>query len=135
MSDHVHEFDARQLKNGRDWKLTADYLYKAEIDGQAWECPIPKGFEFSTSVPRIFWRIEPPAGPALHASLLHDHLYVVRSAQIDGRKARVDRETADRAYFVMLRHDGMGWFKARLLWSAVRAGGWKAWGDHKTFTA
>jgi len=72
------------------------------------------------SVPRICWRIAPPAEPDTCApALIHDALY---------RTALLPRAECDRLFRELLLANGENKAKAWLLWSGVRVGGWCSYG-------
>lgn len=72
------------------------------------------------SIPRALWPIigDPFAAELLPAALTHDGLY---AAQL------LDRAQADAILLELLQRYGVGRIKARIIWAAVRAGGWVAW--------
>lgn len=105
--------NAAFVEFSEDWFFT--------MDGKAiW---IPKDYYFNgASIPRVFWAIigspfEPDywAGSAAHDFIYLTHIY--------------DRSTADEILFQLLRRAGVGLWRARTIWAAVRAGGWVAWGN------
>ena len=76
------------------------------------------------SDPRLFWTVtglHPFAMPFLRAALPHDFVYAAELAP----RAQCDDW--------MLRWAQMGetnWYQRNTAWSAVRAGGWRVWGEH-----
>lgn len=82
---------------------------------------VPAGFvtDFA-SIPRLFWRLEPPLGRAGKAAVIHDWLY--------SNKLRT-REEADKIFRQAMGDLGVPVIKRRLMWAAVRAGGGRGWGS------
>lgn len=71
------------------------------------------------SIPRLLWRVcgHPLQAPRVYAALAHDWLY--RNAWRLG----VTRKEADEIYRALLRHFGVGAFKAGVEYYALRACG------------
>ena len=66
-----------------------------------------------------------PTGPWLEAAIIHDYLYVAWEA-IDGYEpTKRDRKFADKMLLKGCEAANVGWIKRRIIWAAVRAGGWK----------
>ena len=115
------------LRNGREWELIEDYTYERG--------PIlimvSRGFVYDgASIPRVFWRfIGPPAaGKYAHASLLHDWLYVhQRWLCGDGELVKITRKEADDLMLVVMKEDGVSWWRRNAIHRAVRLGGGRAW--------
>jgi len=80
---------------------------------------VPAGFETDfASVPRLFWRIIPPWGRYSSAAVVHDYLYATAS---------VTRYEADRIFLDLMKRLGVPFWKRRLMYRAVRLGGWASW--------
>lgn len=81
---------------------------------------VPAGFvtDFA-SIPRMFWRLEPPLGRAGKAAVVHDFLY---------REKLRTREEADTIFRQAMGELGVPMWKRRLMWAAVRVGGAGGWG-------
>lgn len=57
----------------RPYVVTRDYRYDSLLVG--WTITVPAGYETDfASVPRAFWRILPPHGPYVPATVIHDWL-------------------------------------------------------------
>jgi len=97
----------------------AYYDYAYWWDGRAFLAP--KGFRFAASIPRFFWRVQPPTGPEIiRASLCHDHQY-----QCPGLSERLSRQEADMMFRVFAREDGAAVVDG--LWWAVSRFGARHW--------
>lgn len=102
-------------------KITEDVVY----DNGRVTVSVPKGYitDFA-SIPSLFkvivnnddWRVVRPA-------ISHDYMY--ETHQVVG--GFISRKQADDLFYEMLRVEGMGWFKAKLMWAGVRIGGFIAW--------
>lgn len=88
---------------------------------------IPAGFQYDgASIPKAFWGLigEPDDTKFLEAALVHDYMY--------GK--RMNRKLADGAFLNYLRKEGVWGFKAKLMWAAVRVGGFSFYaGDTSVF--
>lgn len=76
------------------------------------------------SIPRIFWNIIPPDGPAVIGYVVHDWLYA---------KQFCTRAQADACLLRLMKQFGVGWTARTTVYVALRAAGWAAWNnDAKT---
>lgn len=82
---------------------------------------VPEGFVTNlASSPRIAWRIVPPWGSGNRAYVLHDWEYTIQ---------RMSRLEADKLLLEAQYACDVATWKANLVYSAVRVGGFKAWND------
>ncbi len=108
--------DAEFLPDGYHWRL----LKPVYLDDARLGCiKVPSLFVTDLgSIPRIFWNILPPIGPASEAFVIHDYLYATQTCS---------RASADgvllRAMKVMRTH----WVARWAIYLGVRVGGWYAW--------
>jgi len=87
---------------------------------------IESGFDTDyASVPRIFWSIYPPDGDYTPAAFVHDALYFYGTAGV-GRPV-ITRAQADAALLEGMVALGIPWLTRRVIYRAVRLGGWVAW--------
>ena len=110
------------LRNGREWEVVDDYTYERG----SLRITVRKDFVFDgASIPRIFWSLigAPQAGKHAHASLLHDWIYVEKAS--DG--IIFTRKQADDLMLVMMKEDGVAWWRRNAIHRGVRLGGGKAW--------
>jgi hypothetical protein len=90
---------------------------------------VEKGFDTDgASVPRAFWAIYPADGGYLPGALVHDMLYWHQAACEGG--IPITRAQSDTVFLEAMTALGIPWARRRLLYSAVRAFGWKAWADN-----
>jgi hypothetical protein len=129
------------LKRFRDWPILVEY-----IDGRRVRLArdigyriaggrlagllstVRAGFVFDwASVPRIFWRIFPPAGDGHNlygvAALWHD--WACAHRELGG--AVCTRAEADALFLEIMLYVGVHPWIARLMYAAVRVGGWPLW--------
>lgn len=84
---------------------------------------VPSGFCTDlASIPRMFWSILPPHGLYSKAAIVHDYLYVTGHAS---------RLVADAVFYEAMRALGVGWFRANIMFMAVRIGGRKPWNKRR----
>lgn len=92
---------------------------------------IPAGFRWNgASIPKVAWSIigSPFTGRYQRAALLHDFLYEFQGWPPAGCGPRVhSRKAVDVLFYRMMREDGVGWWRAKIMYSAVRVGGGRAW--------
>ena len=107
--------DVRALPDGENWQLLREVQY---VTGWGLVITIPATFvtDFA-SVPRILWRIAPPAtGKHIRAALVHDWLY--RTPGVN-----VTRAQADGIFLAIMEMDGVAWATRQALYMGVRVGG------------
>ncbi len=87
---------------------------------------IEAGFDTDyASVPRIFWSIYPPDGTYTEAAVIHDALYFYQTAGLN--RPAIKRGEADAVFLEAMTALGVPWLRRRIIYAAVRAGGWVAW--------
>ena len=91
---------------------------------------VPIGYQTDLlSIPRILWSILSPSGSGCWASLPHDILYSSEYSLPD--QSRKDASAmADRILYDAAMDSGASRFRAGILYSGVRAGGWTTFKDH-----
>lgn len=89
---------------------------------------IGKGFDTDfASVPRFLWGFVSPFGRDEVAFVVHDYLYKYKEYQKGIKIKKVTRRFADQQmYKLQLSHD-VSWWRAFLMYSAVRMFGWYWW--------
>lgn len=108
---------------------TQGRAYFELLEEVVWRTPIlevrvPVGFKTDfASVPRLFWRIVPPAGPHGAAAVVHDFLYV--------RQGQWTRGGVDKLFYKCLESLGVPPWKRKLMYIGVRLGGWIGWNRNK----
>jgi hypothetical protein len=84
---------------------------------------IPAGTQSDgASTPRIFWRFLPPFGPYWLPALLHDFLY---------QKGLFPQPKCDRIFREAMLSNKVNGFKAWVIFTGVRIGGWVAYGNYR----
>jgi len=86
---------------------------------------VPDGFCWDgASIPRVLWRLygHPLTNKYQAAAVVHDWLYKIKGEYDWGYS--MTRKEVDQLFYHMLRADGVGFIKARMLYRGVRAGGW-----------
>ncbi|MDQ3515271.1 MAG: DUF1353 domain-containing protein [Gemmatimonadota bacterium] len=103
--------DIRDLGNGKDYRL----LEKLQFATGAIAVTVPAGFvtDFA-SVPRMLWRLFPPAGVYNRAAVVHDFLY---------RTGLTSRAVADALFLDAMIEIGVPWLVRWLMYIGVRIGG------------
>lgn len=118
--DEIVLRDAGMRGDSRTFRLARYFRY---ISSRG-TITVPCGFlTDGASVPRVFWGIFDPWGPYFPAALIHDWLY---SRSSTGR-VTCDRATADAVFLEAMERIGVGWAKRRIIYRAVRLGGWASW--------
>lgn len=84
---------------------------------------VPAGFvtDFA-SIPRPLWWRYPKSGKWNKAAVLHDYLYATNG---------VTRAQADALFREALKVCDVNWWTRHVFYTAVRAGGWKAWAAYR----
>lgn len=87
----------------------------------------PKGFvtNFASIPDFLKWYVSNDDWRVVRPSIVHDWIY--SEHQVAG--GFISRSQADDLFYEMLRVEGMGWLKAKLMWAGVRIGGFIAWDD------
>lgn len=119
--------DLRNLANGHKdhWVTLAPFAYRDVLDEMLYI--VPAGFSNdSASVPRMFWPAIDPCNDVAYAATVHDWLYATRGF-VRPYLPLVSRAKADALFYRALRANGVGFFQAQAMWSAVRIGGGSAW--------
>ncbi len=101
--------------------LTAPLIY-LDSKGRRWEAP--RGLRFDgASIPRILWSFVggPYEGDYRRGALMHD------AGCADQSRPRAE---VDWMFYDAMRCDGVGFWKAKLIYTAVRRFGWIAWNEH-----
>jgi len=110
------------------WHLEQTYKHQ---DG-ATLITVPQGFRFDlASVPRIIWWLVSPFELSIVAPLVHDFLYLHKgdppAGAIDPPR-RYTRKASDQLFKRIMKKEGVGWWRWRIAYAAVRAFGGASWG-------
>jgi len=87
------------------------------LNGLRVEVPVGFATDWAT-VPRIFWRVIPPWGKYLRASVVHDFLY---------RSGLLPKAEADMFFYLLMLSDGARPWRALLLYRGVKWFGGGVW--------
>ena len=110
------------LSDGKRQELFQDYSY--DINGYI--ITVSKGFITDlASVPRSFWPIFPPFGVYTPAAVIHDFLY--SEYNVTG----INRTLSDKIFLFIMRELGVGFFKSKTMYRAVRLFGEASWKNKK----
>jgi hypothetical protein len=110
------------------WELTEDFLYR----GYGVELLIPKGFQTDlSSIPRFFWREIAPFELSITAPVVHDYLYRHggRYVSLSGQMCTMTRAEVDALFLHIMLDEGVGVFRRRAAYWAVRWFGGGSWND------
>ncbi len=111
----------------RTWRLEQAYSYQ---DGDT-QITVPAAFAFDlASVPRPFWWLIGPFDLSIAAPLVHDFLYHYRGDPPQGSivPAKVyTRKKADLLFRVIMKEEGVWWWRRAAAYRAVRWFGGAAW--------
>lgn len=104
-----------------NWKTGEEVCYENDLV----EICVPKGFrtDLASIPPALRWFVSNDDRKIIRPAICHDWLY----QQQHVKNRFFSREEADLLFYEMLRVEGMHWFKARMMYYAVRLGGWMAW--------
>lgn len=107
---------ARDMTKRHHWTLTKPLVWD---DGET-HITVPEGFEFDfASVPWFLQWWLPKVGMRYdRASCLHDYLYETQPCT---------RLEADTLFYKAMLSDRVPKARARIMYRAVRAGGWRYW--------
>lgn len=115
-------------------RVLESFVYRVRETGE--EIRVPVGFETDwASIPWGLWNFEPPFGRSAKAAVVHDFLYATKGTGVWGPNRYIERAEpytraeADDIFRQAMGVLGVPLIKRRLMWSAVRLGGWKGWGD------
>jgi len=112
----LNDLSVTKLKDGR-WEVNADFKYESDIIEGIICVPAGEITNFA-SVPRLPLAYLLTGNTAHKAAVIHDYLYRVKT---------IKRKLADKVLKEAMQTSGIWWWRRWLMYSAVRAGGWKAW--------
>lgn len=108
--------EAEFLPGGFRWRL----LKRIELfDSRLGYIAVPAKFVTDLgSIPRLFWNILPPIGPASLGFVVHDYLYATQTCS---------RADADGVLLRAMKATKTSHIARWLIYAGVRLGGWYAW--------
>lgn len=99
----------------RSVRLTKPFIVRAGVK----EITVPIGFVTNfASTPRMVWPIMPPWGEYMEAAAVHDYCYAI---------GMCTRKKSDAVFLHLMKRLGVAFWKRRIMWRAVRLGGWYRW--------
>jgi len=116
---HLYIMDTeRENKDGRAlWALTDIFGYETTWGEAIW---VPTGFIMDfASIPRTFWRFEPPTGRARRAAVIHDWLYASKLKE---------KKIADKIFLEAMEVCGVPEAKRQIMYQAVKLFGGRGYG-------
>lgn len=121
--------------DGRQWLVTETFTLHLENPAGEY-VEVAAGFvtDFA-SVPRVFWRLFPPTGQYGKAAVIHDRLYVAPVVRTLAATRVIARTEADSIFLDAMSALGVSWATRRVLYAAVRIGGWAPWGRYRRVAA
>lgn len=109
--------------NHDEWELVEPldyYCYRYETI-----IVVPAGFVMDlASIPRLLTPIFPVHGKYTRAAAIHDWLYAQRGFV---KNRYFTRKECDIIFEDAMAELGVSWIKRKLMYAAVRLGGWLAW--------
>lgn len=114
----LNDLELRATDPG-EWVLLSPLRWS----GEEWNIIVPDGFITDlASIPKVFRGVFDQNGASRRSAVLHDWLYC---SQICSRR------TADYLFLCAMKADGVGFVTRRLMYTAVRAGGWRYYGQRE----
>ncbi len=126
------EYPKVQQTGPNKWKLSETIRVYSEF--LETNIAVMRGFctDFA-SVPRMFWSVIPPFGKYSTAAVVHDRLY--KNNCIAHKKIYGDmwltRKECDKVFEELLIKSTCKKWKRKVMYRAVRLGGWNAWRKHR----
>lgn len=122
--------------DGNRWETARDLEYHVGAKGSEERIRVPKGYKTDlASVPWPATLFIPKSGDYNPAAVIHDYLYgkrgkvIVYDSQGQAYAMLYSRKDCDDIFLEAMVALKVNPFKARIIYSAVRTFGWKAWND------
>jgi len=152
MSSFTGEIILKKI-GSRIWEVYTPFEYHIGSEDSNDIITIPKGMSTDfASVPRLLWAILPPDGQYTAATIVHDFLYFMNGIKIAiqsgsrmiyikekypfllGYKIKDfkfrKRSECDRIFLEAMQVLEVPWWKRKVMYAAVRAGGWIPWNNY-----
>ena len=111
--------------DGELYLVAEDYEVYVECKNYKGNIIVPAGFRTDlASVPKALWILIPNSGKHTFAAVVHDYLYVNNKKSINGI-FDFSRSDCDEIFYNKMRYYQVEKMKAKTMWLAVRAFGWK----------
>lgn len=111
MAEFLSDLDVRVVHGG--YKLLAPLTYWSDLLDDYVVVPVGFITDFA-SIPRIGRILITGHGKDRQGAVVHDYLYSIA----------FDRKMADSVFLEALEASGVAWIKRRIMYRAVRTGGW-----------
>ena len=131
MSSFTEPLCVQQI-DGKYWDTTRPFwFYEDEPDGPG--VYVQMGFRTDfASIPRIAWPvIGHPAGEYAQAAVTHDKTYSENAGEQGPDYTPRTRKHCDQIFLKGRVVLGVPWWRRTIMYSSVRAMGWRAWGDRR----
>jgi len=112
----LNNLDTRDMRNG-DSMVLAQFRYREPNTSGVIDVPIGFITDFA-SIPRLLRPIITGNDNTKMPAVIHDYLY---------RKGIGGRKDADKIFLMAMGENGVPWWKRRMAYTGVRAGGWVSW--------
>jgi hypothetical protein len=115
----ISEPELKPKANGHKFILLEDWTVILNRESLV----IPKGFWTDLASTGIL----SPLNASMLPAILHDYLYYAQ--ELNGRK--ITRAKADKIFEVAMKTCGVGFVQRKIMYMAVRVGGWVGWDKYK----
>jgi hypothetical protein len=117
------------LPDGKRWRVNEPgFTYGVGTEESETRIHVPGSWITDmASVPQAFHSYIGPWGKHGMAAVLHDWLY--KDGRVRGKP--ITRKEADVIFLEAMKVSGVRASKRRLIYRAVRLGGWRAWNKHR----
>jgi len=119
--------------DGKFWLLLEQFEYRVGSEDSDEVITVPVGFKTDfASIPGVAWSIiGHPTGRYGKAAVIHDWLYSENAGEQGDDYEPRTRRRCDQIFLEGMVVLGVPWWRRTLMYSAVRVGGWTAWGDRR----
>lgn len=118
--------------DGKRWRVVEGFTYRlVQPDGVQY-VEIGKGFitDFASMPLNVIFRS--PGGKWDKPAVVHDCVYKTGYVSVDGGPNKpVTRGEADAIFKEAMGVAGVNWLSKQIIYAGVRAGGWRAWAQHR----
>ena len=106
------------------WTVPSGWVY--EKNGT--NCYIPPNYSTDlSSIPRYLWWLIAPFELSLEAPLVHDWIYGGGLIHTEQGYTFLTRADADALFYKIMTEEGVPWWRRKLAYAGVRAGGGRHW--------
>lgn len=119
--------------DGKRWKVAQGFTYRlCQPDGVQF-VRIPTGFVTDFASMPLGVVFKSPGGRWDKPAIVHDVLYKTMQVSVEGKAEPriVTRGEADAIFKEAMEVAGVNWVSRQIIYAGVRAGGWRAWNQHR----